>query len=664
MMSAHAALLLVVVLTGAQDSAEEPEARKHYTEAANAAFEAGDYGKAEALLAQTVREAAALGGDDLRQVQPIERLARFYLMKEVHRAADAEPLLRRALAIQEKAKGGEHADVAEGLLKLALCRMQRGKEGLEEADRLQQRALAILEKARGKDDLSIAIALYQLGLGRLMTKQFDKAKPEFTRAIAIREKALGPDNAELASVLEALGDVDMARLMPFAIIRPAINSKYLTIEDPFQSAIERLGRQAETFYKRALAIRAKTAEANDPDLADTLGKLAQVAMLRNQPGDGEPYATRWSAIHERIRRGPTAGHAAILRIWAEAARQREDWVEAERRLAQAQAVQENVEGAKSDEVAALLASRADVATAAGRFDDAETLLKRALALQAELIGPRDPSVRRAQELMRGRYQDHASHPLGYRLWRQLREFSDQQRDQESAHLGLATIADCYSLLLRRTNRAVPMPTEDDLKYLRKLGATSCIRCGDLVEVRTLDGNIEVDDERLSHMARMYGLETLFLHGGQVTDAGIAYLRNLGSLRQLYIFFEPISDAGLAQIADLESLEELGLDFTLVTDAGLVHLKRMNKLRSLTMRASKISDAGLEQLKALRNIRQLDISGKKITPAAVARLRRERPDLKIQYPLDSAAPSAVAAPPTVAAPSAVAPPAAAATTKPQ
>ncbi|MEE8273634.1 MAG: tetratricopeptide repeat protein, partial [Alphaproteobacteria bacterium] len=61
------------------------------------------------------------------------------------RYAKAESLLKRGLAIREKALGPEHPDVAGSLNNLAALYDAQGK--YTEAEPLEKRALAIAEKA-------------------------------------------------------------------------------------------------------------------------------------------------------------------------------------------------------------------------------------------------------------------------------------------------------------------------------------------------------------------------------------------------------------------------------------------------------------------------------------------------------------------------------------
>ena len=65
------------------------------------------------------------------------------LFRDTNRLAEAEPLMRRALAIDEASSGPDHPDVAIRLNNLA--QVLKATNGLAEAEMLMRRALAIWE---------------------------------------------------------------------------------------------------------------------------------------------------------------------------------------------------------------------------------------------------------------------------------------------------------------------------------------------------------------------------------------------------------------------------------------------------------------------------------------------------------------------------------------
>lgn len=127
----------------------------------------------------------ALGPDDPAVATSMQHLGR--LLND-HRLdpLGAEPLAEAALAIREKAFGGNHLLVAESLELLAAVRAVKGKPA--EAEPLLARAVAIREKAGSLADLSESL----LALGNVYRsmKRWDEAEAQLKRAIA-----MDPSNA-------------------------------------------------------------------------------------------------------------------------------------------------------------------------------------------------------------------------------------------------------------------------------------------------------------------------------------------------------------------------------------------------------------------------------------------------------------------------------------
>ena len=108
----------------------------------------------------------------------------------------AEPLVRRALAINEKSFGPDHPDVARDLNNLALLMTATNRHA--EAEPLVRRALAIAEKSFGPDHPNVARDLNNLALLLTETDRHAEAEPLYRRALAIAEKSFGPDHPNVA----------------------------------------------------------------------------------------------------------------------------------------------------------------------------------------------------------------------------------------------------------------------------------------------------------------------------------------------------------------------------------------------------------------------------------------------------------------------------------
>ena len=115
---------------------------------------------------------------------------------------EAEPLLRRALQIDEASYGKEHPDVAIRLNNLA--QLLQITNRLADAELLMHRALAIDKAHYGEDDPKVARNLNNLALLLLTTNRLVEAEPMFSRALKIDEASYGKDHPSVARDLNNL----------------------------------------------------------------------------------------------------------------------------------------------------------------------------------------------------------------------------------------------------------------------------------------------------------------------------------------------------------------------------------------------------------------------------------------------------------------------------
>lgn len=123
-------------------------------------LEVGDYRNAEQHLRIAVGFAEInFGSGDTRLGTTLYLLGRS--LCEQRRFIEAEPLLRRGLAIQVKALGRDHIDLVEEIHDLGVCLCSVGRTA--EAEKLFRRELAIREKAAGQDHVKILNVIQNLG---------------------------------------------------------------------------------------------------------------------------------------------------------------------------------------------------------------------------------------------------------------------------------------------------------------------------------------------------------------------------------------------------------------------------------------------------------------------------------------------------------------------
>jgi hypothetical protein len=105
------------------------------------------------------------------------------LLQATNRLGEAEPLMRRALAINEASYGADHPAVARVLNNLA--QLLQATNRLGEAEPLMRRALAIDEASLGKDHPVVAVRLNNFAQLLKDTNRPAEAEPLMRRALAI-----------------------------------------------------------------------------------------------------------------------------------------------------------------------------------------------------------------------------------------------------------------------------------------------------------------------------------------------------------------------------------------------------------------------------------------------------------------------------------------------
>jgi tetratricopeptide (TPR) repeat protein len=171
---------------------------------------------ARAELEQALVEAEAAHGPDHPLVAEIlSPLGRF--LNATGHVAQAEMILERALAIHERTHRPEATELAGPLGDLAMVKaLSRPAEAVP----LLRRALAIDERVFGAAHPGVAIRLSCLGMVLYDLGAAVEARPLLERALALSEQAAGPTSPEVAAalsnlalVLKALGAVGEAEAL-------------------------------------------------------------------------------------------------------------------------------------------------------------------------------------------------------------------------------------------------------------------------------------------------------------------------------------------------------------------------------------------------------------------------------------------------------------------
>jgi tetratricopeptide (TPR) repeat protein len=268
--------------------------------------------------------------------------------------AEAEPLLRRALAIDEQSFGATHPNVARDLSNLAV--LLQAANQLGEAEPLMRRALAIDEQGFGATHPKVAIRLNNLAQLLQDTNRFAEAEPLMERVVMIFESRLGEQHPNVAA---------------------ALNNLALLLQDTNRLA------EAEPLMRRALAIDEQSFGATHPNVAIRLSNLAALLQATNRLGEAEPLMRQALAIDEQSF-GATHPNVAIdLNNLAGLLRATNRLGEAEPLMRRALAIDEQSFGATHPNVARHLNNLARLLQDTNRLGEAEPLMRRALAIVLE-----------------------------------------------------------------------------------------------------------------------------------------------------------------------------------------------------------------------------------------------------------------------------------------
>lgn len=124
--------------------------------------------------------------------------------KMTGRYKEAEELLNRALKIEENILGKTELQVANTLFHLGVCIRETGCRQ-EDAEIALQRALEITQAKLGKGDLQVANILHQLVPFARNQDRHEDAEASLKLALTIRKTHLGDDDLQVAYTLHELG---------------------------------------------------------------------------------------------------------------------------------------------------------------------------------------------------------------------------------------------------------------------------------------------------------------------------------------------------------------------------------------------------------------------------------------------------------------------------
>lgn len=149
---------------------------------------------------------------------------------------------------------------------------------------------------------------------------------------------------------------------------------------------------ADASWRRALAIRERLLDGDDPALARSLSNLGTICQARGRYREAEGYMLRGLAVLHRAASPQELQIARCLANLGNLYVYQNRFAEADSLLARALATSEAILGPDHPDNAAALNSLAGVYHKQGRFTEADRLYQRALSVWEAALGPRHPYV--------------------------------------------------------------------------------------------------------------------------------------------------------------------------------------------------------------------------------------------------------------------------------
>ena len=335
---------------------------------ASVLMELARWKESEEQQRHALAEATALADASLVAVAS-SSLAR--LLLRTNRPGDAEPLMRRALEIDEATFGRQHPNVAIRLNNLATLLHETNRLG--EAEPLIWRALEIDETAFGEQHPSVAVSLNNLATLLLDTNRMGEAEPLLRRALEIDEAVFGERHPSVAIRLNNLAQL---------------------LKDTKRT------EEAESLLRRALDLDVAAFGEQHPTVAACLNNLATLLHDTNRLQEAEPLLRRALEIYVTAfgEQHPTVGSCLNnLATLLQAIHRSE---EAEPLLRRALEIDEAVFGERHPAVANRLTNLATLLHAISRPSEAEPLMRRSLDILdafGRQTGHEHPYFQRANE---------------------------------------------------------------------------------------------------------------------------------------------------------------------------------------------------------------------------------------------------------------------------
>lgn len=322
------------------------------------AFAQCNFGQAERLFRQALKEAESFGDHDLRLATSLTNLG--VVLKAHAQEVKAQPLFERAVVIQQNVLGPNSFEVISSIAKL--CQFYTTRNQWDKAEPLTARVMTYAQKnvndlmapssdVRHQNYLELAVLLD--GLAHSFGSR-PQAEPMYRMALQIREKMLGNSHMAIASSAENLARLCM------------VQNKYA---------------EAEQLYRRAFDISQKTYGLAKPETLGRVEGLAQCYTVTGQSKQAEDLYRRTLTACEQTYGKRSAYTAKIQVGLASTLMKQGRYSEAAPLLSEALRTQENIQGPQNAALTPILDAYADALDRTNRHTEAMQIQTRSKAIR-------------------------------------------------------------------------------------------------------------------------------------------------------------------------------------------------------------------------------------------------------------------------------------------
>jgi len=300
--------------------------------------------------------------------------------------ADAEPLFDRALRILKGALGSDSTYVADAEVSLANCYNVQGK--YSEAQEKYQDVLRIRQKELRSDHPKLASSLYDLGSLYFAQGNYAKAEPLFNDALKIWNEAPAPQRSNAAPSFYGLAAIyreyhrykeaeeylEKGEMAQGEFLK---TDAYLSVQNYDNNALlydAQNDPQTEAVFLESYRVKVNAFGEKHPDTAYSAVRLASFYQKRGNREKAEEYFNRARDILEALPSSPDFARTlcGLARIYADQGKS----TDAESLFKKALAIQEKSIPHHPD-IADTLDSYADLLSKTGRSPAADQMRNRA-----------------------------------------------------------------------------------------------------------------------------------------------------------------------------------------------------------------------------------------------------------------------------------------------